>query len=242
MLPELTPPKKPIALRPEHVVDRQTVFRVQQHGKALSAGKFTVFSLDDKAAAVALGHNAGAESAGKAFSSSSAAASSGHKTNQAEQRQTMFTVDGKYMSMTRKVHDASGLPLFVLRRYSTSRKWTVELPRAESKKSSQPIAKLKSRYGSLKDDRNLSFKNAFPAEGAENEQVVLHIEGQDIWKQRTNIRYGNRVVMTAKRTDKMSTYLPGIKIEWDVIVTAGMDVSLASIIVVLLGQTMYESY
>ena len=84
----------------------------------------------------------------------------------------------------------------------------------------------------------VSVKNAAAADG---EEVTLCVEGQDIWKQRTNVYLGDKVVMTAKRTDKLSPYLPGKKVEWSVHVASGMDLSLASMIVVVLAANMYDA-
>lgn len=47
--------------------------------------------------------------------------------------------------------------------------------------------------------------------------------------------------MTAERTDKWSVYVPGKKLEWMVDVVAGMDVAVASVIVVVLAANMYDS-
>lgn len=217
MRPDLTPPKVPIALRPDHVATQQTTIRVQQQGKGLSSGKFTVFTQP---------------------STPEENGSSSNKTK--EEPEVLFTVDGKYVSMKRHFYDASGLPLFVLRRHMMGNKWEVELPGSAKDGDDESIATIQARFSTLKDNLDMTFVNAADGGGA-GQDISLHIQGQDIWKQRTNILLGDRVVITAKRTDKFNTYIPGVKIEWDVTIAEGIDISLASLIVVLLGCNMYES-
>lgn len=72
-------------------------------------------------------------------------------------------------------------------------------------------------------------------------KVKLAVRGQDNWKQRTNVYLDGRVVMTAKLTSLLSSYVPGMRCEWDVDVAAGMDMCLASVLVVLLAANMYDS-
>lgn len=73
------------------------------------------------------------------------------------------------------------------------------------------------------------------------QDVVLHVQGQDIWKLRTNVLLGDQVIMITKRLDKLSVYLPGTKVEWMVSVAEGMDIALAFAIVVVMGTNMYTN-
>lgn len=215
MFPEITPLKLPIAIRTEHVVDKHTTFRVLQHGKALSSGKFTVFSPN--------GYTAADESLD-------------HKGASAEEQhpQALMFVDGKYMSRKerRAFRDASGLPLFDIYHCAMGATWYVEVPGGNG----TPIARIMPSY-SLKDVLDIQLYNA----AANGEEVALHVQGQDIWKLRTNVYLGDKVIMTAKRNDKLAAYLPGRKLEWVVDIAAGMDISLASVIVVVLAANMYDS-
>ena len=88
-------------------------------------------------------------------------------------------------------------------RHGTS--WYVELPGAQGHSTIQ-IGRLVPRNSMLTDRLEVYVKNAAAADG---EEVTLCVEGQDSWKQRTNVYLGDKVVMTAKRTDKLSPYLPG---------------------------------
>lgn len=216
MFPELTALKQPIAVRTEYIVDKDTTFRVQQHGKGLSCGKFTIFSPD------------GGADADEVLSTKGASA-------EKQKPQTLMYVDGKYGSIEEKraFRDASGLPLFDVYHRAIGVTWYIELPGGNG----TPFARIKPRFSMLKDVLDVHIKNA----AANGEEVTLHVQGQDIWKQRTNIYLNDKVIMTAKRIDKLSVYLPGKKLEWDVDITAGMDISLASAIVVVLAANMYDS-
>ncbi|KAL1584746.1 hypothetical protein WHR41_06912 [Cladosporium halotolerans] len=221
MFPELTPIKQPIGIRPELIVDQQTTLRVQQHGKGLSSGRFTILRPD-----------ADTDSVAKQFSSAEGSANA----DTVSPCPVLLYVDGKYGSLEskRSFCDASGLPLFDLYHKFVGVTWYVELPGGAS---GTPIMRLAPRASSLKDKLEVTVQNA----AAGGEEVTLHVEGQDIWKQRTYVYLGDKVVMTAKRTDKWSVYVPGKKLEWAVDVVAGMDVAVASVIVVVLAANMYDS-
>ncbi|KXT15025.1 hypothetical protein AC579_7758 [Pseudocercospora musae] len=207
--PDLSDLKAPIALRNEHIVDKQTAFRVQQHGKGLHSGNFTIFYPNNV-----------------------------ENTETPAEPQTLFTVEGKYgiLQERRSFRDASGLPLFHLYHKPIGVTWYIELPGGND----TAIARLAPNFSLFKDNMEVHIKNAAPSTHQEYD-VTLQVRGQDIWKQRTNVYLGEKIVMTAKRTDKLSTYLPGRKIEWDVNVAAGMDLSLASAIVVVMAANMYNS-
>jgi uncharacterized protein YxjI len=214
MFPDLASPKQPIAIRTEHIVHTNTSVRVQQQGKALSSSKFTIFS-----------HNGDGAATDEATS---------FPTKIAEP-QVLLTVDGKYMSKDtrRSFFDASGLPLFDLQQFPMSVAWNVEVPGGNG----TSMARIMPRLGGFKDRLDCVIMNA----AADSEEVSLRVQGQDIWKQRTNVYLGDKIVMTAKRTAKLSTYVPGMKVEWIVDIAAGMDVSLASVIVVVMAANMYDS-
>lgn len=223
MLPELTAPKQPIAIRTEHIVDKPTSFRVQQHGKGLSSGKFTVFRPKSEVALQKNGKDPGELS------------STAQEKEQEQEPETLMYVEGKYTSLEEKraFRDASGLPLFELYHRAIGVTWYVELPG----RNGAPIVCIKPRFSMLKDNLDVQIQNA----ADDGQEVTLHVQGQDIWKQRTNVYLGDNVVMTAKRTDKLAVYLPGKKLEWDVDIAAGIDVSLASVIMVVLAANMYNS-
>lgn len=132
----------------------------------------------------------------------------------------LFSVDGHVLSwqQRRNFRDGSGLPLFEVARKKAGVTWFVHLPGADG----EPIATITTRFHALKDKFDVYFDNA----AGNGEKVQLEVRGQDIWKLRTNVYFGERIVMTAKRTDKMSVYVPGKSIEWDVDVVQGMDMSI----------------
>ena len=213
MFPELTAVKPPLAIRPEYVVDHDATFIVQQQGKGLSSGKFAVFQPDGKPITGDPKIN----------------------SNESLPSHTIMYVDGKFGSLEakRSFCDASGLPLFDLYHKFARVTWYVELPG----KTDTAIARLSPRASILKDNLEVTVKNL----AANGEETTLHVQGQDIWKQRTNVFLGEKVVMTAKRTDKWSVYVPGKKLEWQVDIATGFDIALASVIVVVLAANMYDS-
>ncbi|KYG41773.1 hypothetical protein M433DRAFT_115129 [Acidomyces richmondensis BFW] len=149
--------------------------------------------------------------------------------------QALISIRGKYGSATEKraFFDASGLPLLTLYHKPVGVTWYIELPGGHD----TAIARLAPRFSIFKDKLDVDVRNAT----IPGEEVTLHVRGQDIWKQRTNVYVGSAIVMTAKRTDKLSTYLPGRRPDWMVEIAAGMDILLASAIMVVLASTMYNS-
>ncbi|KAH8697147.1 tubby C-terminal-like domain-containing protein [Talaromyces proteolyticus] len=147
----------------------------------------------------------------------------------------LFSVDGHAVSWQRrrKFRDASDLPLFELARKKVGVTWFVYLP----EDNGEPIATLAPKWSALKDKLNVFIRNA----AHQGEQVELEVRGQDIWKLRTNIYMNGSLIMTCKRTDKFAAYIPGKGLEWKVDVAQGVDVSLGSLIVVVLAQVMYHS-
>lgn len=216
MIPDFATLKQSIAIRNDYVAKQQTSFRVLQHGKGLSSGKFTVFQPE-----------------GTYVSEKSACAEK--QPEQSPQNGTLMYVDGQFgtLDAKRSFRDNSGLPLFDLYHKAAGVTWYVELPGGND----TAIARLAPRFSALKDKLEVCVKNA----AANGEDTILHVQGQDIWKQRTNVYLGDKVVMTVKRTDKWSVYLPGKNLEWMVDVVAGMDISLATVIVVVLAANMYDS-
>ncbi|KAJ3479429.1 hypothetical protein NLG97_g8322 [Lecanicillium saksenae] len=213
MLPELSAPKQPIAIRPEFLAREDTSFRVQQEGKGASSTKFTIFSPEKDAIKDE-----------KGISSEKRASPA-----------TLLSVDGKYSSPEerRTFVDASGLPLFDLYHAPRGTTWHIEVPGGNS----PSLAFIEPQGSTMKDDYKLQFRNA----AADGQDVVLRVQGQDIWKLRTNVLLGDKVVMTTKRLDKLSVYVPGSKVEWQVDVAEGMDMALAAAIVVVMGTNMYTN-
>ncbi|KAJ4151188.1 hypothetical protein LMH87_011903 [Akanthomyces muscarius] len=214
MIPELSPLKQPIAIRPEFVAREDTSFRVQQEGKGAASTKFTIFSPENDVPKDEKG------------------AIPETKKSPA----TLISVDGKYSSADerRSFLDASGLPLFDLYHTPRGTTWHIEVPGGNS----PSLAFIEPQDSRMKDDYKVQFRNA-AAEGGQD--VLLRVQGQDIWKLRTNVLLGDKVVMTTKRLDKLSVYLPGSKVAWQVDVAEGMDMALAAAIVVVMGANMYTN-
>jgi uncharacterized protein YxjI len=186
MTKELAILKQPVAIRPENVCPEPTKFRVRQHCLSWSFGDFSVSNVP-----------------GVASSTSSS---------------PLFVVDGKTGSWTqrRAVRDASGLPVFDMRRKKVGATWTVELPGG-----SAPLVTLAPRRNDMKDRLDVYVHGG--------EEVMLEVRGLDVWKMATHVYLGDRLVMDVKLVNLLSVYVPFFKDnQWDVRVSQGMDASLVS--------------
>jgi uncharacterized protein YxjI len=178
--------KQPVAIRPDHVCSHSMVLRIRQHCLSWSLGDFTV---TDTTAAE---HSATPK--------------------------TLFTVDGKVGSWTqrRAVRDASGLPIYDMRRKNVGATWYVELPGG-----SEPLVTIAPRRNNLKDKLDVYVHG--------EEEVVLEVRGLDVWKKKTEVYLGDRLVMEVRLVNLLSAYVPFFKDnQWDVLVAQGMDASLVS--------------
>ncbi|PLB48742.1 hypothetical protein P170DRAFT_436481 [Aspergillus steynii IBT 23096] len=153
--------------------------------------------------------------------------------------ETLFTVDGEVASFSQRRHvrDASGLPIFEIRRKRAGVTWFVHLPGDSDSEDAKPLATIAPRLHPLKDKFDVHFKNA----SANGEDTVLEVRGQDIWKYRTNVYHNGTLVMVAKLTDMVSVYLPIKRPKWDLEVAEGFDLSLASTIGIILAALLYQS-
>ncbi|KAK8203146.1 hypothetical protein M8818_005371 [Zalaria obscura] len=201
MPPLLTALKHPISLRPEHVAPEQTRLRIKQHSKSWSGGDFTIFA-----------------------ASSSDASTSGSSSSPLTDGAKLFTVDGKVTSWSQRtsMRDATGLPLFEMYRKKAGVTWYVGLPGSADR--DEAVVKMMPRFSLLKDKVDVVVSNA--ADGGS--EVLLEVRGQDVWKLNTFVFFEGALVMRLRRTDKMSVYVPGKSMEWEVDVAQGMDLSLVS--------------
>ncbi|EAW14974.1 uncharacterized protein ACLA_003870 [Aspergillus clavatus NRRL 1] len=153
--------------------------------------------------------------------------------------ETLFTIDGDFgsWSQRRHVQDASGLPLFEISRKKLGVTWFVHLPGSKERDNAQPIATIVPQWHALKDKFDIHFKNAAGGDA----DLVLNVRGQDIWKCKTHVYHGDVLVMTSKLADMVSVYIPGKGPNWELEVAEGMDLSLASLVGVLLATLLYQS-
>ncbi|KAF7590290.1 hypothetical protein BBP40_003027 [Aspergillus hancockii] len=149
----------------------------------------------------------------------------------------LFSVDGDFGSLSQRRHfrDSSGLPLFELHRKKSGVTWFVHLPGDNS--DAEPIAAIATKWSAFKDKFDVHIKNA----AVNGEDTVLEVRGQDIWKVKTHVYHNGALAMTAKLTDVLSVYVPGKRPEWELTVAEGMDLSLASVIGVLLATMLKYS-
>lgn len=222
----MTPPilgtlKRPLAIRPEYVAPQPTTLRIKQSSASWSRGDFIVFREDESLP----GYDE-AESS-KASSSETEPERSrerpGETRTSGANKESLFSVEGRAFSMTKKrvVRDASGLPLFDVYQKLLSTTWLVQLP---GETGDTPLARLSrdAPLGALKTKFDLTV---YPHG---REAVELHVQEEDMWKLRTNVFMGSKAIMTAKRTDKKTAYIPVKGFEWVVDVAEGMDTSLVS--------------
>ncbi|OGE55079.1 hypothetical protein PENARI_c005G02365 [Penicillium arizonense] len=158
------------------------------------------------------------------------------QSSRLEDSPDILSVTGKVTSFHQRRHfrDPSGLPLFELSNKSLGSTRFVNLPGGGS--GSEPIAIFAPRFDWHKDKFDLYVKNAV----ANGEETLLEVRGQDVYKLRTNVWANGALVMTIKRTDRYAPYIPLKRPEWQVDVGGGMDLSLASCIVVYMAETMYH--
>lgn len=141
MASELTLPKQPIAIRPEHIAPGITTLRFQS--TSWIGGEYAVSTF-------------ASDSQGSAMDA---------------ELTKLFVIDGNPASWSqhRYFRDASGLPLFELRRKPTGVTWFVEMPGG----SSPPLATLAPRWGGLKDRCDVFVANA----AAQGEEAMLEVRG-----------------------------------------------------------------
>ncbi|KAE8132833.1 hypothetical protein BDV38DRAFT_287429 [Aspergillus pseudotamarii] len=149
----------------------------------------------------------------------------------------LFSVHGDFGSLSQRRHfrDSSGLPLFELHRKKSGVTWFVHLP--GDKSDAEPIATIATKWSAFKDKFDVHMRNA----AAGGEDTVIEVRGQDIWKVKTHVYSNGALVMIAKLTDLLSVYVPGKRPEWELTVAKGLDLSLASIIGVLLATLLKYS-
>ncbi|KAJ5975805.1 hypothetical protein N7481_009512 [Penicillium waksmanii] len=149
----------------------------------------------------------------------------------------LFTVNGKVASFTQRHQflDQTGLPLFDITRKAAGVTWFVRLPDEGS--SREPIATIAPRWSYFKDKFDVYISNA----AMNGEEILIEARGQDIWKLRTNFYANGSLVMTSKRTDKLTAYIPGKHPEWQMDVAKGIDLSLAAVLSVYLAELMFHS-
>ncbi|KAJ5508690.1 hypothetical protein N7527_010833 [Penicillium freii] len=152
----------------------------------------------------------------------------------------LFSVDGEIASWSQRRHfrDASGLPLFDISREKVGVRWYLHLPGESSKgTASEPTATVVPKWSALKDKFDVHLRNA----AANGEETILEVRGQNIWKSKTNVYHRGNLVMIVKLTNIAAVYLPVKRPSWEAVVAEGMDLSLASVIAVLLATMLYQS-
>lgn len=168
--------------------------------------------------------------AGGEYEVSSTAAPDGTGSSSDSDSNVLYKVDGKAVSwrQQRYFRDASGLPLFELHRKAAGVTWFVDIP---GRNSEQPLATLAPQWHMLKDKCDVHFSNS----AAGGEETVLAVRGQDIWKRWTYVYIGDHaLVMRVRLIDMVAVYLPTKRRSWEIEVAEGLDLSLVSVVAMLM--------
>ncbi|KAL1855852.1 hypothetical protein Daus18300_010926 [Diaporthe australafricana] len=207
--------ENPIVIRPDHVdLAKPSKLIVNQRGMSFSGGDITVWSENSEV-----------------------------DTGSHNKPSPSFICRGKAASwkQRRTVSDSAGLALFEIYRKSTGVTWFVHVPGHDSGTQAgdrPPLVTLAMVRSTFKDKFDVCVHGN--GENGSND-VQLRVRGQDIWKLRTNVYWGDEVVMTAKRQEKLGIYIPGKSLQWEVDVAPGFDTSLATAIMVVLIANLYDS-
>ncbi|KAK5136747.1 hypothetical protein LTR08_002043 [Meristemomyces frigidus] len=180
--------------------------------------------------------------------------------------QTLMTVSGKTLSVNlqREFLDASGLPLFELRKrqypkkLSSSAGWSLALPGSEPGQDYDDVLSATFKSFWVHPKLDIKLKNLAPPQhmlrdtadsavdlaDSYHENVLLQVRGQDSARLTTHVMCeGRKVIHIRRQSDELteSVYPHGFgyKPEWEVTVARGVDVALAVVIVVILAEHRY---
>ncbi|KAL4744251.1 hypothetical protein BDW72DRAFT_213095 [Aspergillus terricola var. indicus] len=212
---QLTDLKQPIAIRSEYVALDPTTIHVKQHRHP-----------DNKP----FSHSAGLTVWRWPESSSS--------QSQDERKLFSATDESSAGELRRHYFDASGLPLFELSKKLGSGTFFVHAPgrgrkgTPKSELQSEAMAVIAPRWNPLRYSFDVYARNV----AWNGEEVLLKVRGQDMLKSRTNVYFDKMLVMTATRIDGFMSFT---ELEWKVEVAGGLDSSLASAIMSVLGFMLY---
>lgn len=183
----------------------------------------------------------------------------------------LMTASGKTLSMNlqREFKDASGLPLFDLRKrqgqYAKKRSsdagWSLALPGYEAGDGREYDDVLSATFKSfwVHPKLDVRLKNLAPPQHSfarantdsaidlpdtYHENVLLEIRSQDSQRLNTHVMCEGRKVIHIRResdqlTESVYPHGYGYKPEWEVTVAQGVDVSLAVVIVIILAEHRY---
>ncbi|KAL8898339.1 MAG: hypothetical protein Q9207_006748 [Kuettlingeria erythrocarpa] len=143
---------------------------------------------------------------------------------------TILTSSGKLLSNSARkdFQDASGLPLFSLRKawLSITRHFWLELPGGED------IVTVQQKWSFGNTKINFTFRNA----ASDQEDVVLKLRGDDMRNTLSHISYiGNKVALIRRKNDQSHPMSYKFLPEYEVDVAEGIDVALISVIVITMA-------
>ncbi|KAL2796235.1 tubby C-terminal-like domain-containing protein [Aspergillus keveii] len=157
--------------------------------------------------------------------------SSSEKSND-EQKLFSVTSESVPFSQRRHFRNASGLPLFELWQKKAGVTWFVHLPGGNETVSSESIAAIAPRWNPFKNKLDVYVINA----AGVGDEVKLKVRGQDLSRSRTHVYCNGALVMAATRTSGHESVDEN---EWKVDLAGGMDISLASVIMVVMAYMLH---
>jgi len=173
-----------------------------------------------------------------------------------------MSVTGKTLSVAlqRVFHDASGLPLFELRKGKGMKRsnagWSLALPGWREGDVYDDVLSAVFKNFWVHPKLDIKLKNLAPPPHSPatdsavdltntyHENVVLEVRGQDSTRLNTVVVCEGRKIMHIRResdefTESVYPHGVGYKPEWEVRVARGVDVCLAVVIVVILAEHRY---
>ena len=179
---------------------------------------------------------------------------------------TLMTISGKTLSVSlqREFLDASGLPLFELRKSKSQKKasssagWSLALPGSEPGQEYDDVLSATFRSFWVHPKLDIKLKNLAPPQhvyrdalhsavdptDSYHENVLLEVRGQDSTRLTTHVMCEGRKVIHIRRecdevTESVYPHGFGYKPEWEATVAQGVDVALAVVIVIILAEHRY---
>ncbi|EMC96970.1 hypothetical protein BAUCODRAFT_434772 [Baudoinia panamericana UAMH 10762] len=208
VIPTVTSPDHPMAIRSEYMTSQDTMIKIRELDNNVHTRDFVITDDDS----------------------------------------TLMQISGRTISrnLKREFTDATGLPLFELRRNPSQKQageWSVSLPGADD---GNDVLWINFKMFFVHTRFDIKFRNLAPPSTDQTQSyqdaVALEVRGQDLSNLVAYVTYNNKRIMHVRREgDESGTraaykHAYGYRTQWEVMVAAGVDVSLAAIIVIILAE------
>ncbi|KAI7352748.1 hypothetical protein KC320_g4343 [Hortaea werneckii] len=149
----------------------------------------------------------------------------------------IFALSTKRFGKRRYVEDAAGATLFELERhwYSRHNAWILKSPEGDT------ILSVRLRWS--KFQLNLEVEWKAPCLDGSERDVEVHVEGGDVWHEKAHIKAGGSPIAQLRCTNTVGGFLSSYKVTppvWEVHIGEGVDMALASILVVCASDVFSE--